>query len=436
LEPVDLFTESPGEFAEMAATAESAVAQYAAARAAPGSSLSQYGIVTTDDRGRITPWNPDAEALLGYTADEIIGENVSLLMPMQDSQAHDGYLATYLATGIRTMLGRGRLVDGVRKDGTVFPMDLVLSEMILGEARAYTAVFRDISRRILGARAMRERESQLRQRADDLSAALTQLSEQKTTLEISNSELEQFAYVASHDLQEPLRKIQAFGGRVVASESDNLSERGVDYLHRMQNAAERMQVLINDLLTYSRVRTRAKEAIPVDLREVIDGVLGDLEVATEEAGAAFEITDLPVIWGDPVHFRQLFQNLLGNALKFRVPDRNLVIRVSASVEAGDHSMAYEAEFEPSESWCVTVEDNGIGFDPAYADRIFGIFQRLHGRSEYPGTGVGLAVCKKIVEHHDGTIDADATPGEGARFVMRFPTGQVSRVMDPGVVSAD
>ena len=357
---------------------------------------------------------------MGYTAAEVIGENISFLMSEQDSRGHDGYLARYVETGKATMLGTGRTVEGLRKDGSAFPMDLVLSESVIAGVRVYTGVFRDISRRRQGEREAREREGQLRQRAVDLSAALGALDAQKKTLEQSNSELEQFAYVASHDLQEPLRKIQAFGTRLVASESENLSERGADYLGRMHNAAERMQVLINDLLTYSRVRVRAKESAPVDLRSVVDGVLSDLEIAIEEADAEITFAELPVLWGDPVQFRQLFQNLLGNALKFRVPDRKPVIQIGVALEVGDAAMEIESTFAPNERWRVTVEDNGVGFDQVYADRIFGIFQRLHGRSEYEGTGVGLAVCKKIVEQHDGTIEAESDVGAGARFVMRFP----------------
>jgi two-component system sensor kinase FixL len=420
LEPVSLFIDAPGEFVEMGSDGDPTSTEFAVVRPVPEEAKAVYGIVTADARGRIISWNAGAEALVGYTADEVIGENLKLLMPEHDSLSHDAHLTAYLETGETTMLGRGRTVDGRRKNGSVFPMDLVLSESVVGATRIYTGVFRDISRRRRAEQSDREREGQLRQRANDLSAALAELDAQKTTLEQSNSELEQFAYVASHDLQEPLRKIQAFGTRLVASESENLSERGADYLQRMHNAAERMQVLINDLLSYSRVRSRAKEPAPVELGSVVDGVLGDLEVAIEEAEAKITIAELPVIRGDPVQFRQLFQNLLGNALKFRVPDRVPMINVSVSLDLGDEAMTFESGFAPNELWRITVEDNGIGFDQAYADRIFGIFQRLHGRSEYAGTGVGLAICKKIVEQHDGTIDAESAPGEGARFVMRFP----------------
>ena len=420
LEPVSLFIEAPGDFVEMGSAHDVVSAQLAVPRSAPSGASTPYAILTADDHGRILSWSAGADELMGYTADEVIGENISLLMPEQDSRAHDGYLAKYLETGKATMLGRGRSVDGLRKDGTVFPMDLVLSESVIAGVRIYTAVFRDVSRRHLDERARRKSEEELRQRASDLSAVLEALDAQKKTLEHSNGELEQFAYVASHDLQEPLRKIQAFGTRLVSSESENLSERGVDYLQRMHNAAERMQVLINDLLTYSRVRARAKGSAPVDLRSVVDGVLSDLEIAIEEADAEITFAELPALWGDPVQFRQLFQNLLGNALKFRVPDRKPVIQISVALEVGDEAMAIESGFASNELWRVIVEDNGIGFDQAYADRIFGIFQRLHGRSEYEGTGVGLAVCKKIVEQHDGTIEAESDVGAGARFIMRFP----------------
>lgn len=230
------------------------------------------------------------------------------------------------------------------------------------------------------------------------------------SLERSNRELQDFASVASHDLQEPLRKIQAFSDRLKARSSEGLDETGRDYLDRMQNAAARMQTLVNDLLTFSRVTTRAQPFVPTDLARVAGEVLSDLETRIEQTGGRVEVAALPVIEADATQMRQLFQNLIANALKFRRPDAPSVVQVYGERD-GD--------------WLrLCVADNGIGFDEKYLDRIFTIFQRLHGREEYEGTGVGLAVCRKIAHRHGGSITARSQPGQGATFIVTLPVRQV------------
>ncbi|MFO7958622.1 MAG: ATP-binding protein [Candidatus Brocadiia bacterium] len=231
-------------------------------------------------------------------------------------------------------------------------------------------------------------------------------------LERSNRELEQFAYVASHDLQEPLRKIRAFGDRLETRCGDALPPKGQDYLDRMVNAAERMSKLINDLLALSRVTTRGKPFIPVDLGKVTREVLSDLEARIEEVDGRVEVDGLPTIHADPTQMRQLLQNLISNALKFHREGVPPVVRVQAEVVPDPDN---------GEVCRLTVEDNGIGFDEQHADRIFGVFQRLHARGEYKGTGIGLAVCRKIAERHGGRITARSRPGEGATFTVTLPT---------------
>jgi len=237
------------------------------------------------------------------------------------------------------------------------------------------------------------------------------LSAQAAELSRSNAELEQFASVASHDLQEPLRKVQTFAAQLTASEHDRLSEQGQDFLRRMSDAAARMRTLIDDLLMFSRVSTKGRPFVAVDLGEIVAKVLLHLELSIKESGARVTVDVLPTIEADPVQMRQLLQNLIGNALKFRregvVPD------VQVSFEVTDHV----AE--------LTVKDNGIGFDEQYATRIFGAFERLHGAAEYAGTGIGLALCRKIVERHHGTITANSGLGNGATFTVRFPIEQTS-----------
>ena len=241
------------------------------------------------------------------------------------------------------------------------------------------------------------------------------LKKYATELERSNRELQDFAYVASHDLQEPLRKIQAFGDRLQTKYSDSLDDRGRDYLNRMHNAAARMQVLIQDLLTYSKVTTAAQPFTRVNLAIVLEGVLSDLEIIIDDVNGQVKTSTLPTIDADKTQMRQLFQNLISNALKFHRPNTPPVIKISSKL-----MQTPETE---EEIYQIIVQDNGIGFEQKYVDRIFGVFQRLHGRGEYKGTGVGLAVCKKIAERHSGTIAANSTPDKGTTFTITLPAKQ-------------
>jgi signal transduction histidine kinase len=229
----------------------------------------------------------------------------------------------------------------------------------------------------------------------------------------SNRELENFASVASHDLQEPLRKISAFGDRLVSHCGDSLDAKARDYLERMQSAAARMQTLIQDLLAYSRVTTRAQPFVPVPLADVAREVLSDLELRIEKTGARVELRELPAIEADPLQMRQLFQNLLSNALKFQRPEIPPEIRV-------------EGRLDPpaAPAFCqIRVEDNGIGFEEKYLDRLFKPFQRLHSHTAYEGTGIGLAICEKIVQRHGGSITAKSALGQGACFLVTLPVRQ-------------
>ncbi|MGK7909644.1 MAG: CHASE4 domain-containing protein [Synechococcus sp.] len=242
------------------------------------------------------------------------------------------------------------------------------------------------------------------------------LASQAQELARSNQELEQFAYVASHDLQEPLRKIQAFGDRLNSKFGKALDERGRDYLERMQGAAQRMQTLIQDLLTFSRVTSQAQPLESVNLTEIVEGVLSDLEIRIHQTEAKVEFGTLPELEADPLQMRQLFQNLIGNALKFARPGISPIVTIRSErcqIHIG------QAE-ETSDVYRISIADNGIGFDEKYGDRIFKVFQRLHGRSEYEGTGIGLAVCEKIVERHGGNIEARSQPGQGATFTITLP----------------
>jgi signal transduction histidine kinase len=248
------------------------------------------------------------------------------------------------------------------------------------------------------------------------------LKEYAEKLRQSNKELQDFIYIASHDLQEPLRKIITFGDRIKSKFSNVLDNQGLDYLERMQNAASRMQTLINDLLMYSRITTNAKPFEPVNLNSVVSDVLLNLEVHIEQGKGRVEVGDLPIIEADIFQIRQLLQNLISNALKFHRKEEAPFVKI--------YSHRITAQQQISDGNCtddklcqIIVEDNGIGFDEKYLDRIFGIFQRLQGRSDYEGTGIGLAICRKIVERHNGSITAKSNPGQGAKFIVTLPIKQ-------------
>jgi len=243
----------------------------------------------------------------------------------------------------------------------------------------------------------------------DVDALLERLVAERTAeLKRSNDDLETFALIASHDLQEPLRKVQAFGDRLAARCGPVLDDQGRDYLNRIVAAAERMRNLINDLLAFSRMAGPARPFTAVDLGAVASAVVSDLAIAIERSGGRVEVGPLPTIQADPTQMRRLLQNLIGNAIKFHGPGRPPTVRVSARI--GPEPDRCELE----------VADDGIGFDEAYLDRIFQVFQRLHGRNEYEGTGMGLAICRKIVERHSGRITATSEPGVGSTFRVALP----------------
>ncbi len=248
-------------------------------------------------------------------------------------------------------------------------------------------------------------------------------------LERSNKELQDFASVASHDLQEPLRKVQAFSDRLKSKCAASIDDQGRDYLDRIQNASKRMQTLINDLLTYARVSTKAQPFVTADLVTITREVVSDLETRIEQTDGRVEVGAMPSVEADPLQFRQLMQNLIGNSLKYKRPDVPPVVKVSGRHFADDPSVPRGVATGPV---CqIAIEDNGIGFDEVYTDRIFTIFQRLHGRNEYEGTGVGLAVCRKIVERHGGTITARSTPGTGSTFLVTLPVHQPKETAPDG-----
>jgi signal transduction histidine kinase len=238
-------------------------------------------------------------------------------------------------------------------------------------------------------------------------------------LRIANKELVAFTYISSHDLQEPLRKIQTFVSRIAASESANLTDRGKDVFHRIQESAKRMQTLIEDLLAFSRVNTAERIFVNTDLNIIIEEVKTELKESIEEKHAVLEASELCQVNVIQFQFRQLMINLIGNSLKFSVPQIPPHIVIASKIETG--SQLNNEKLSPEKKYChITVTDNGIGFEPKFHDRIFEVFQKLHDKEEYPGTGIGLAIVKKIVENHNGIITATSELGKGARFDIYIP----------------
>ena len=356
------------------------------------------GIYGLDMQGKTTFVNPAAAKLTGWKVEELVGR--------LEHEVFHRIAPTGSGTAFLGKNGDG-LTEQIfyRKDGASFPVEYVRAPIMENNKQmGAVVIFKDITER-------KRAEETLARKAAELAR--------------SNAELEQFAYVASHDLQEPLRKIRAFGDRLKSKVDEVNLKDGRDYLERMQSAAARMQTLINDLLTFSRVISTTQPFVPVDLTAVTREVLTDLEVRIEQTKATVEVGALPAIDADHMQMRQLLQNVIGNALKFRSPDVSPIVKIHAQIIK--KPFASTAEPTPDDEICeLTIQDNGIGFDEKYTDKIFAMFQRLHGRSEYEGTGVGLAVCRRITDRHGGTIVAKSKPGEGATFIIRLPVHQTKR----------
>jgi PAS domain S-box-containing protein len=347
------------------------------------------GIVVYDRDLNFLVWNQAMERFTGISSDQIIGKPALKIFPWMNSEGVDYQLELAL-------------------NGETVTSSDVPTELSNGSRRWHSALYspqRNSKGEIIGVIGMISDITQRKQDEEELRSATIRLEQ-------SNRELQDFAFVASHDLQEPLRKIQAFGDRLKTKYGTTLDETALDYLQRMQGAAARMQTLINDLLTFSRVTSKSKPFESVDLEEITRAVLSDLEIRIEQTGATVDVAPLPVIDADPTQMRQLIQNLLSNALKFQKSDVKPHIKIAAD------------RVNSAADFCeITVTDNGIGFEEKYADRIFTLFQRLHGRSEYEGTGVGLAVCRRIVERHGGQIKAESVPQAGAKFIISIPARQ-------------
>lgn len=293
-----------------------------------------------------------------------------------------------------------------------------------GEIYAILDMAVDVTEQVKSRQALERSEDRYRQLVNELEQRVQQRTEElhlaNQELVNSNGNLQQFAYAASHDMQEPLRKIQSFSSRLQTIYGDSFDENGVFMLNRIQDASKRMSSMIDDLLAYSRLTTRDSAFEPVDMNKIVSTVLADLEFSIEEQKSQVRISPLPAVWGNPSQLTQLIQNLLSNAIKYRKQDEQSVIEICAQ-NLTEEEIAELPRLLPEHTYTkLEVRDNGIGFDEKYLDRIFQMFQRLHGRGEFSGSGIGLALCKKVVQNHHGYITARSEPDKGSTFIVYLP----------------
>lgn len=342
------------------------------------------GIVMVDSAGAIQLVNAETERMFGYQRQELIGQPVEILIPMRMRGEHPGYRAKYNDNPGARRMGAGRDLYGRRKDGSEFPVEVGLNPIHTRDGLFILSVIIDISERKL---------------------AEQSLEQQRQELQRSNAELEQFAYVASHDLQEPLRMVANYTELLAERYKGRLDDKADKYINYAVDGAKRMQQLVADLLALSRVGTQAKPLRPTDANIVVRHVQDSMASAIRKTGAEVLCGKLPTVNADEVQLGQVFQNLIGNAIKFR-SDRPPRIAISAESMRGQ--------------WQFVVEDNGIGIEKEYSERVFQMFQRLHERDKYDGSGIGLAIVKKIVERHGGRVWFESTPGEGTKFFFTMP----------------
>ncbi len=341
-------------------------------------------MVVVNQGGEIVLLNVQAEKQFGYRRDELVGQKVKNIIP-------EGFAERLIADALRSaedalaqQIGTGIELTGRRKNGSDFPIEIMLSPLESAEGILVTAAIRDITKR-------KKAEAHLLQKVEELNR--------------SNEELGQFAYIASHDLQEPLRMVASYTQLLSRRYKGKLDSDADEFISFAVDGASRMQRLIQDLLAYSRVGTIEMDLLDTSSEEALQQALINLRGAIEEKGALVTHDPLPTVLADETQLIQLFQNLVGNAIKYQNPGVPRV-HISAAKNGG-------------KKWMFSVKDNGLGIDPQYFEKIFGVFQRLHKREEFAGTGIGLAICKKIVERHGGSISVESQPGQGSifRFVL-------------------
>jgi len=375
---------------ELAGFAGSVIDVHERKQAALASSLlsaivesSDDAIISKDLNGIIRSWNSGAERIFGYSASEVIGKPITIIIPSERLAEE---------TDILSRLQRGERIEHFEtrrrtKDGRLLSVSLTVSPVRDGSGKVIGAskVARDVTEREVQEQALREANE-----------ALTR----------ANGDLQQFAYSASHDLQEPIRNISVYGEMLSRRYSDRLDAKGLQYLGFMTAGAQHMEMLVKDLLAYTQTSETLSEPGAVDADIALEQALANVAEAIRQAGAVITHDALPTVRMHEVELQQLFQNIIGNALKYRKEDETPRIHIAARLEDG--------------RWLFSIRDNGIGIAPAYKDTIFGIFKRLHSDAKYSGTGIGLAICQKIVDRNGGRIWVESELGEGATFFFTVP----------------
>ena len=359
-------------------------------------------IVSIDQGGRIVDFNPAAEHTFGYRREDVIGRDLAeTIIPPRLREAHRRGLAHYLKTGEGPVLGKRVELDAMRADGSEFPVELGITAMQIGEQTLFAAHMRDITER------------------KRVSYEIMQLNEtlglRATQLESANQELESFCYSVSHDLRAPLRAIDGFSRMLVEQYSPHASPEALRYLARVRANAQQMGTLIDDLLAFSRLGRQQMAPQSINTADLVQQCVSVLRAGGDGEAVSFTLGQLPACEGDPGLIREVWMNLLSNAFKFsgKCATPQVEAGTIASEVAGGNPVYF-------------VRDNGAGFDMRYADKLFGVFQRLHAVTEFPGTGVGLALVQRIVQRHGGRIWAEAQPGHGATFFFTLGEHHVQR----------
>lgn len=349
---------------------------------------SPNALVMVNENGEIELVNDTLCSLFGYEKEELIGRNIDLLVPERFRLHHHQYRKDFYTSPVKKAMKEQTDIYGLKKNNEEVPVEVVLNPINNGNNRKIVAAITDIT--------LRKKH-------------LQEIQNYTKQLKKSNEELEQFAYVASHDLQEPLRMVSSYTQLLAKRYQNKLDDDANEFIHYAVDGAKRMQKLIQDLLKFSRLGNQSMEFTAVDTDQLTNDVIENMFMSVDESKTTITKNDLPVVSGNPTQLFQLFQNLLGNSIKYRHPDRINHVHISAQ--------------SLGNTWQFCIQDNGIGIEPQYFEKIFQIFQRLHNKDEYSGTGIGLALCKRIVHNHHGKIWVESEWEKGTRFYFTLPASQ-------------
>ncbi len=391
--------------------------------------ISDNGLVIFDPQGDIELWNNWMQKYTGLSAEEVLGRKLGDVFPELINSRVEQAITQAIRQGAASIISQSihkapiplYASDNDRRENNRIDHSIIVKPIrINSKMRHCFLQINDVSASV-------KREQLLRKQKLDLQESIklqkkneSKLKQYSSELVRSNEELEKFAYVASHDLQEPLRMVSSYTGLLANRYEDKLDDQAREFIEFAKDGTQRMQRLIKDLLEYSRVSTQGNTLIPVDCNSIYDDVINMLKLSIDECDATIRKSTLPVVSGDVSQLRQLFQNLIANAIKYREKDKLVEVDILVKQD-GDH-------------WQFSIADNGIGIDPQFYSRIFDVFQRLHTRDQYSGTGIGLAICKKIVARHGGRIWIESTSGKGSTFYFTLANAATEiNAEDDGVV---